>query len=154
MFDKQELRKGHSNLSSVPLHPELFYKLFLANTLATYCLESMLITFPLILRPLERPGPLQFYHLFRHLSGYAGLHLVGGPRDQEQDFPGDLPDVLQKKQSGNQSGLWWPIAERKQRQPGRLGEGHGLLRRNETLCLPLQEVCTLRGTVACWVIIT
>lgn len=65
----------------------------------------MLITFPLILHPLGRPGPLQFYHLFLHLSGYAGLHLDVGPRDQEQDFLGDLPDVLQNEQSGNQPGL-------------------------------------------------
>lgn len=125
-----------------------FYNLFLANTLTTFGLENMLLTFPLILRSSGRPGLLQFYHLFLHLSGDAGLHLAGGPGDQKQDFLRDLPDVLQEKQSGNQSGLRWHVAKRKQREPGRWGEGHGLLKRNTTLGLHLHKVYTRRGTVA------
>lgn len=61
------------------------------------------VSSPLLL-PSERSGPLQLYHFFRHLSGDADLHLAGGPRDQKQDLPGDLPDVRQEEQSGDQSG--------------------------------------------------
>lgn len=79
------------------------HRQFLASAFTTFHLANTLITFPLPLPP-ERPGLLQFYHLFLHLPGHADLHLAGGPRDEEQDFPGDLPDVRQEEQSGNQTG--------------------------------------------------
>lgn len=130
VFVKQEVRKLRSNQSSEPFRMSLFTSSFLANTLTTSRLESTLITFSLILRSLGRPGLLQFHHLFLHLPAHAGLHLAGDPWDQEQDFLRDLPDVLQKKPSGNQSGLRWRVVEWKQGEPGRWGEGHGLLKRN------------------------
>lgn len=95
--------------------------------------EDTLFTFPLPHLLSERAGPLQLHHFFRHLFGYAGLHLAGGPRDQEQDLPGDLPDVCQEEQSEDQAGRRGSASERKQRKPRGFREGHGLMKTNESI---------------------
>lgn len=89
--------------------------------------------YSLPLLPPERPGLLQLCTFFRHLSRHAGLHLAGGPGDQEQDLPGDLPDVCREEQSRDQAGWRGSATEREQSKPGGCSEGHGLLKRNESI---------------------